>query len=107
MHINKPAAYPVHDDDHGSREELLLEYERHENALHSAPALQNAVLFNLLPDQVRHLQWWLTKYFVDHVDIFQMYAEMGNNECTEMQLTFQNLRNPYVFLTTPNVGGTG
>ena len=36
-----------------------------------------------------------------------MYAEMGNNERTEMQLKFQDSPNPYVFITTPKVGGTG
>jgi len=36
-----------------------------------------------------------------------MYAEMGNDERTEMQLRFQDSRNPSVFVTTPNVGGTG
>jgi len=34
-----------------------------------------------------------------------MYAEMGNDEHTEMQLKFQNLPNPSVFITTPKVGG--
>jgi len=36
-----------------------------------------------------------------------MYAEMGNKESTEMQLKFQDLPNPSVFVTTPKVGGTG
>ena len=36
-----------------------------------------------------------------------MYAEMGNDECTEMQVKFQDLPNPSVFVTTPKVGGTG
>jgi SNF2 family DNA or RNA helicase len=53
------------------------------------------------------LKWWLTKYFADIVDIFHMYAEMENDECTEMQLKFQDSRNPSVFITTPKVGGTG
>jgi SNF2 family DNA or RNA helicase len=44
---------------------------------------------------------------VDHVEIFQVYAEMGNDERTEMQLKFHDTRNPSVFVTTPNVGGTG
>jgi len=35
-----------------------------------------------------------------------MYAEMGNDERTEMQLRFQDSRNPSVFVTTPKVGGT-
>jgi SNF2 family DNA or RNA helicase len=36
-----------------------------------------------------------------------MYVEMGNDACTEMQLKFQDSRNPSVFITTPTVGGTG
>jgi len=44
---------------------------------------------------------------VDNVDIFHMYAEMGYDECTEMQLKFQDLQNPSVFITTPKVDGTG
>jgi len=36
-----------------------------------------------------------------------MFAEMGNNERTEMPLKFQDSPNPSVFVTTPQVGGTG
>jgi hypothetical protein len=36
-----------------------------------------------------------------------MYAEMGNDEHTEMQLKFQDSPNPSVFVTTPKVGGRG
>jgi hypothetical protein len=32
---------------------------------------------------------------------------MGHDECTEMQLKFQDLPNSSVFVTTPKVGGTG
>jgi len=32
---------------------------------------------------------------------------MGNDERTEMQLKFQDSPNPSVFITTPQVGGTG
>jgi SNF2 family DNA or RNA helicase len=45
--------------------------------------------------------------FGDNVDIFHMYAEMGNDEHTDMQPKFQDSRNPSVFITTPKVGGTG
>jgi hypothetical protein len=34
--------------------------------------------------------WWFTKFFADHLDIFYMYAEVGNNEWTEMQFKFQD-----------------
>jgi SNF2 family DNA or RNA helicase len=47
------------------------------------------------------------KVFVDHLDIFYMYAEMGNHGRTAMRLTFQDLPNPCVFETTPKVVGTG
>jgi len=36
-----------------------------------------------------------------------MYAEMGNDERTEMQLKFQDSPNPAVFIITPKVDGTG
>jgi hypothetical protein len=45
--------------------------------------------------------------FADNVDIFHLYAEIGNDECTQMQLKFQYSRNPSLFITTPKVGGTG
>jgi hypothetical protein len=53
------------------------------------------------------LKWWLTKYFADNVDIFHMYAEMGNDERTEMQLKFQDSRNLSLFVSTPTAGRTG
>jgi len=87
---NKPAEYSEPDDDIDSGEALFLEQNRNENALPSAPSPQKVVLFCSPPGQVHHLKWWLNKYFVDHVDIFHMYAEMGNDECTEMQLKFQD-----------------
>ena len=65
---------------------MLLPEERNDNAPPSAPPPQKAVLFCHLPGQVHHLKWWLTKCLADTVDIFQMYAEMGNDERTEMQL---------------------
>jgi len=45
-------------------------------------------------------------FFVDHLDIFYIYAEIGNDGCTEMQLKLHDLPNPSVFVTTPKVGGT-
>jgi hypothetical protein len=47
------------------------------------------------------------KIFTDNLDIFYMFAEMGNHERTEMQLKFQDSPNPSVFVTIPKVGGTG
>jgi hypothetical protein len=105
--VNAPAEYPEPDEDEASNEALLHEPERYESALPCAPLPQKAVLFCPLPGQVRHLKWWLTKFFGDHLDIFYMYAEMGNDERTEIQLKFEDSPNPSVFVTTPKVGGTG
>ena len=68
---------------------------------------QKAVLLCPPPGQVRHLQWWIQQYFGDYIDIFWIYTEMYSQEWTEMQLRFQDSRNPSVFITTPKVGGTG
>jgi hypothetical protein len=46
------------------------------------------------------------KFSYENVDIFHMYAEMGNDECTEMQPKYHDLQNPSVFITTPKVGRT-
>jgi SNF2 family DNA or RNA helicase len=35
-----------------------------------------------------------------------MYAEMGNDEHTEMQLNLEDSRNPSLFIITPKVGVT-
>jgi hypothetical protein len=53
------------------------------------------------------LERWLIQFFADNLGIFYMFAELGNDERTEMQLKFQDLPNPSVFVTTPKVGGTG
>jgi SNF2 family DNA or RNA helicase len=44
---------------------------------------------------------------VDHLDIFYMYAEMWNNECTEMGRKFQDLPNCSVFVTIRKMRGKG
>jgi SNF2 family DNA or RNA helicase len=36
-----------------------------------------------------------------------MYVEMGYNECTDMQLKYQDSPNPSLFIPTSKVGGTG
>jgi hypothetical protein len=104
--VKEPAEYPEPDQEDESREALLPEQDRIKNVLHSAPPPQKAVLLCTLPGQVCYLKWWLTKFFADNVDIFHMYAEMGNDKRAEMQLKFQNSRNPSVFITTPKEGGT-
>jgi hypothetical protein len=53
------------------------------------------------------MQWWLTKSFLDYLDIFHMYAEMGNHEHTKMQLRFHHTANSFGFITKHQVGGTG
>jgi len=103
MLIKEPTEYPEPDQDDASTETLLPE-ERNKNAPPSAPPPQKAMLFCPLPGQVRHLKWWLTKFFADNVDIFHMYAKMGNDDRTEMQLKFQDSRNPAVFITSVSNG---
>jgi len=74
MLVKAQAEYPEPDEDDKLREALLPKQERHENALPNAPPRQKAVLFCPLPGHVCHMKWWLTKYFADHVDIFDMDA---------------------------------
>ena len=88
--VNEPGEYPKPDQDVISREVLLLKQERKENSLPITLPLHLAMLFCSLPGQVHHLNRWLTEYFVGHVDIFHMYAELENDEHTEMQLNFQD-----------------
>jgi len=107
MLVNKPPEYPEPDKDKASNEALLLKPESNKRALPCAPPPQMVSLFCPLPGQVCHLKWWLTKLSADHLNIFYMYAEMGNDERTEMQLKVQESPNPYVFVTTPKVGWTG
>jgi hypothetical protein len=77
--VNEPAEYPKAAQDDKSRQQLLPEEDRNENALCGTPP-QNAVLFCHCPGQVLHFMWGLTKFFADQVDEFHMYAEMGNDE---------------------------
>jgi hypothetical protein len=107
MLVKEPAGYPEPDEDEASNEALLHKPRSNKWALPSAPPPQTVVLFCPLPSQVRHLKWWLSKCFADHLDIFYMYAEMGNDELAEMLLKFQDSPNPSVFVTTPKVGGAG
>ena len=107
MLVNKLEEYLNSDEDEVSNEVLLHKLEGNDSALHCAPPPQMVMLFCPLPGHVRLLKWWLTMLFADHLNNFYMYAEMGNDECTEMQLKFQDSPNPSVFLTTPKVGGTG
>jgi len=99
--------YPKPDEDEASNEALLHQPESDNSVLPPAPPPQKAVLFCPLQGQVRHLKWWRTMFFAEHLDIFYMYLEMGNDERTELQLKFQDSPNPSVFVTTPKVGGTG
>jgi hypothetical protein len=89
------------------REALLLLHKRYKNAPPTPPPPHKVVISCPLPGEVRHLMWWPTKYFADHVDIFHLYAEMDTDEHVEMQLKFHNSQNPSVFVTTPIVNWTG
>ena len=98
MLVNESAEYPKPDEDEASNEALLHEPESLKSTLPSAPPPpQKAVLFCPLPGQVRHLKWCLTQFFADNLDLFYMFAEMVNDERTEMQLKFQDSPNPSVF----------
>jgi hypothetical protein len=107
MLVKKPAECPEHGEDKASNEALVHEPETNKSALPPAPPPQKAVLIWPLSSQVHHLKWWLTNFFADHVDIFYMYGEMGNDIRTEMQLKFQHSPNPSVFVTIPKVEMTG
>jgi hypothetical protein len=107
MLVNEPADYPKPDEDNASNEALLHEPESDISTFPCAPLFQKAVLFCPLPGQVRRLKWWLTKFVADHLDIFYIYVEMGNDEPTEMQQKIQDSQNPSVCVSTPTVGGTG
>jgi len=87
--------------------EMLHAEESIENAPPNAPLSQKALVCSPHSGQFGHLKWWQTKFFVDQVHIFHMHADMGNDECTEMQLKFQDSRNPSVSISTPKVSGTG
>jgi len=59
------------------------------------------------PHRIHYSKLQLTKCLVNHVDNFLMYVQIGNNECTNMQLQFEDSRNPTVFITSSQVGGVG
>ena len=101
--VKKLAGYPKHAQNGASSEVLLYESETPENAFVGAPPQQKAVHFCPLPGQVRHLIWWLVKYFVNNIDVLHMCAEIGNANQTEMELTFQKSQNPSVFISTLKV----
>jgi len=106
MLVNESAEYPEPDEDEASTEALLHKPESLKSTLpHAPPPAQKALLLCPLPGQVHDLKWWLTQYFADNLTIFYMFAEMGNDERTEMQLKFQDSPNPSVFVTTPKVVG--
>jgi hypothetical protein len=108
MLVNEFAEYPEPDEDKASYEALLHEPESLYTTLpHAPPPPQKAVLFCPLPGQVRHLRWWLTQFFAKNLYTFYMFAEMGNDGRTDIQLKFEDSPNPSVFVTTPKVGGTG
>jgi hypothetical protein len=46
-------------------------------------------------------------YLAEQVDIDNIYAHIGNNEDMEFQLKLQNLQISALFVTTPNLAGTG
>jgi len=107
MNVNESGDFSEPDEDEASNEVLLHDPYSTISVLPGAPFHLKAVQLCSLLGQLRYLKWWLTKIFLDHLNIFYMYAEMGNNELTEMQLKFQDSPNPSVFIITPTVGGEG
>ena len=105
--FNESTENPEPDQDEASIEALQHEPESLKSTMPHALPPQKAVLFCPPPGQVRHLKWWLSKFFLENLDIFYMFGEMGNDERTEMQLKLQVSPNPSVFVTTPKVGRTG
>jgi len=107
MLINKSVEYLEPDGNKASNEALLHKHGWLKSTFPHAPPPQKAVLFCSLSSQVHHLKWWLMKCFVNHLDIFYLFAEMGNNEHTGMELKFLESPNPSVFVSIPKVGGKG
>ena len=107
MLVNEHAVHANCNQDGPLRQALLLKQERHENALPSTPCQKKVEVICLLTGHVRHLKWWLTKYLTEQMHIFNICADIGNNENAQFQLKLQDLQIHAVFITTPNVGGTG
>jgi hypothetical protein len=63
--------------------------------------------FSPLAGQVCHLKWLLAMCLHDHLDIFVMYSEVGNDVQTEMQLNLQDSPHPCVLVTTPKADAIG
>jgi hypothetical protein len=59
-----------------------------------------------LRGQVDQLKWWFPYCFAEHVNIFHMYVEMGNDEWMLMQHKLNTSCNACALKTTPNLGGT-
>jgi len=107
MLFNESTENPEPDQDDASIEALQHESGSFKSTMHRSLPPQKAVVLCPPPGQVRYLKWWLRKFFLENLDIFYMFGEMGNDERTEMQLKLQDLPNPSVFVTAPKVGGTG
>jgi len=105
MLVDSPREYPKPDKGKASNQVLLHRPESINSALLCAPPPPKAVPFCPLPGDVRHLKQWLRKSFADHLDILYMYAEMGNDERSKLQLKIQDSPNTSVFAITFNVGG--
>jgi hypothetical protein len=107
MHVKEPAEYPNPGKDKASNQVLQHEHESIECAMPYTPPCQKEVQFCLHPGHVCHLRWWLKMLIADQLNILYMYAEMGNDEHTQIQLKFQDSPNPSVFITAPTVDRTG
>jgi hypothetical protein len=103
---NKLKEYPKRYQGVASSGAFLLQQVSHEIAFPSGYSPQQVVLVYLLPGQVWHLTRLLSNCFVNHVDIFHMYPEIGNDNHTDIQHNFLEAGTPSVIVTTPTADGT-
>jgi len=78
MPVYAPAESPKPDKDEASNEMLLHEPESNKSTIHHTCPLKDVVLIWPLTGEVCHLKWRLMKVYIDHWDIFYMYAELGD-----------------------------
>ena len=71
-----------------------------------SPLRQKAVMFCLLPGQVRHVQWWLWHTF-SQVHLVRMLSDDSPDDRTELMNESQNTVECAVSLTITKVGVTG
>jgi len=106
MLVNTATHYSKPDQDHVTQAALLVAKKVIKNAFPTMPPQQQAVVCSAHSIKVHLLKLWWTKYFVDHVDWFFIYAEMGKTNWTEMHPKFEESLIPSIFITTCTVDRT-